>query len=55
MSIYSWLIVLFWFIFLAYWLISAMGVKKNVHSTNSWWGYSGIVLVVVLLLKFQQS
>ena len=55
MSIYSWLIVLFWFIFLAYWLISAIGMKKDIRSTNSWWGYSGIVLVVILLLFFQQS
>lgn len=55
MSIYSLLIVLFWFIFLAYWLISAIGVRKDVHSTNSWWGYSGIVLAVIFLLFFQQS
>src|ERR1700690_3197276 len=54
MNIYNWLIVIFWVFFFAYWLISAMGAKKNI-TRNQWkrgvWLRILLFVGIVLLLN----
>ena len=52
MTIFNQLIVSFWLIFLVYWLISAIGVKRDVHGRSWWYGaiFRITVIIIVLLL-----
>jgi protein-S-isoprenylcysteine O-methyltransferase Ste14 len=50
MTIFNQLITIFWFIFLVYWLISARGVKRDVHG-RSWW-YGAIFRITVVIIVF---
>jgi len=54
MTILNWLIVIFWFVFVLYWAISSIGVKKNIR-TGEWRRDAGIriLLVVVVIILFQ--
>ena len=53
MAIVHWIILALWFVFLAYWAIAAIGVKRNIVGTP-WWKRSSLrlsflVLVIVVL------
>jgi protein-S-isoprenylcysteine O-methyltransferase Ste14 len=50
MTIFNQLITIFWLIFLVYWLISARGVKRDVHG-RSWW-YGAIFRITVIIIVF---
>ena len=52
--IYNELIGIFWLIFLGYWLVSALGAKKNLHK-KSWRKHVWfrILILVMLLLWFR--
>lgn len=47
MTIFYWLVLISWFIFISYWLISSWGVKRDLAS-NVWW--SGRAYAVRLTL-----
>ncbi len=55
MAIFNHLIDIFWFIIIAYWIVSAIGVKKNIR-TDGWRRNAGIrilfVIVIIVLLPF---
>src|SRR5579872_3374680 len=52
MHIFTQLIVFFWIVFIAYWLVSAIGVKKNMRSNSIWYlnAFRIIFIIVFLLL-----
>ena len=45
MTITTTSILVLWLVFLAYWAISAKGIKEDVYRENTWWRYVGIILV----------
>jgi len=45
MTIAHWLIPALWLVFLAYWAIAAVGVKRNVEAT-AWWKYTALRLAI---------
>ncbi|HUC31091.1 MAG TPA: isoprenylcysteine carboxylmethyltransferase family protein [Candidatus Paceibacterota bacterium] len=55
MPIFDHLIFLFWLVFILYWLISAIGVKKNIRS-REWARDAGIrillIILIIILLQF---
>lgn len=55
MPIFDLIIVFFWLIFFSYWLISAVGVKKNVRTTQ--WSRSllGRILLLVIIILVLRS
>ena len=55
-SIFASIIGVFWFLFILYWLISAIGVKKNIH-TKEWRRSASIrvILIVVIIIILQLS
>ncbi|MGH6678468.1 MAG: methyltransferase family protein, partial [Bradyrhizobium sp.] len=48
MTIAHWLIPALWLVFLVYWAIAAIGVKRNVEATP-WWKQSAVRLAVAAL------
>lgn len=50
----NWIVSLFWLCFILYWMISAIGVKKNIR-TNEWRRdfTIRILLIVVIVIVFQ--
>lgn len=56
MEVFDHLILLFWLVFVLYWIISAIGVKKNIRN-HEWRRDAGIrvVLIVVVVVLFQLS
>ncbi len=52
MTIYNWLIIALWLALVAYWAVSAVGVKRNIGGVSILWREIGLrlgVLVLVLL------
>jgi len=54
MTIYNWLIVALWLIFIAYWAVMAMGAKRTVGAR--FWGREigwrlGVIVLIVLALR----
>lgn len=49
MTIFDWLVPLFWLAFIAYWLISARGVKKNIKKSD-WRRDAGIRILLIILV-----
>ncbi len=49
MTIVHWIIGAFWLVFLAYWAIAAIGVKRNV-ATTPWWKYAAFRLAIAALI-----
>jgi protein-S-isoprenylcysteine O-methyltransferase Ste14 len=49
MTIFHWIIPALWLLFLAYWVVSAIGVKRNVEAT-AWWKYGALRLSIVVLV-----
>jgi protein-S-isoprenylcysteine O-methyltransferase Ste14 len=47
---FSTIISVFWIIFIAYWLVSAIGVKKNVKRSGAWARSAGIRLVFIIII-----
>ena len=45
MTIVHWIIPALWVVFLAYWAIAAIGVKRNVVATP-WWKYTALRLAI---------
>jgi protein-S-isoprenylcysteine O-methyltransferase Ste14 len=53
MTVYDWLILAFWLMFIAYWAISAPGAKRTVGRRG--WGWEGglrLSILVLVLLAF---
>ena len=54
-SIFTTVVGIFWFVFILYWLVSAIGVKNNIR-TKEWQRYVairfGLIIVVIIVLKF---
>jgi protein-S-isoprenylcysteine O-methyltransferase Ste14 len=54
MTIFNQLIAIFWLIFLVYWLISAIGAKRDVHGRSWWYGaIFRITLIIIVFLLFR--
>jgi protein-S-isoprenylcysteine O-methyltransferase Ste14 len=54
MPIFNQLIILCWLIFVVYWLVSAIGVKKNIKSHSLWKSISlrlGVVIILLILAR----
>jgi protein-S-isoprenylcysteine O-methyltransferase Ste14 len=54
MAIYSWLITIFWLIFLVYWLVSAMSAKKRMTNSPHARGVGlriAIFIIIFLILQ----
>ena len=49
MTIVHWIIGAFWLVFLAYWAIAAVGVKRNIKATP-WWKYAALRLAIAALI-----
>jgi len=49
MTIIHWVIAALWLVFLAYWAIAAIGVKRNLDAT-AWWKHVGLRLAIATLL-----
>ncbi|HEY2137281.1 MAG TPA: isoprenylcysteine carboxylmethyltransferase family protein [Xanthobacteraceae bacterium] len=52
MTIYHWLILVFWLVFVAVWAVSAVGVKRTAGGAWVWWREIGVrvgILALVLL------
>jgi protein-S-isoprenylcysteine O-methyltransferase Ste14 len=49
MTVLHWIIPALWLIFLAYWAVSAIGVKRNVEAT-AWWNQGALRLSIVVLI-----
>src|ERR1700693_5894736 len=49
MMVFHWIIPALWLLFLAYWIVSAIGVKRNVEAT-AWWKYGALRLWIVVLV-----
>jgi hypothetical protein len=49
MTIYQWLILTFWIVFVAFWAASAIGAKRNIGG-RAWRRESGLRLGVILLV-----
>ena len=54
MTIYNWLIVALWLIFIAYWAVMAMGAKRTIGAR--FWGREiglrlGVLVLIVLALR----
>lgn len=49
MTIYRWLILAFWLIFIAYWIVAAAGAKRNL-SKRAWGREAGLRLVFIALI-----
>ena len=51
MTVFHWIIPALWLVFLAYWAVSAFGVKRNIEATAWWkqgaWRLSFVVLVII--------
>jgi protein-S-isoprenylcysteine O-methyltransferase Ste14 len=50
-TIYSWLILALWLIFIAYWALSAIGAKRNL-SRRKWWREVGVRLIIIAIILF---
>jgi protein-S-isoprenylcysteine O-methyltransferase Ste14 len=50
MHIYNSLISIFWLIFVAYWLVSALSAKKITKRVNSWARYWTIIIIIFVLI-----
>ncbi len=50
---YTFLILSLWFIFIAYWIIAALGKKKRTVQQDPWWRFGGIALVAVVYLLYR--
>ena len=54
MAILQYSISIFWIIFIGYWIVSAIGVKKNIHN-NEWRRDAGIrilfIIIIIVLLQ----
>jgi len=53
MPIFSFLIVIFWLFFLAYWLISAASAKRTISRPWSQAYYFRIIIIVILVIFFR--
>lgn len=54
MSIYNWLIIACWAVFIAYWAFSAVGTKRNLSTSAMWhgvWVRIGLAIVVLLIVR----
>lgn len=54
MSTFNQLITLCWIIFVGYWLISSLGIKKNLNGRSFWQGARfriGVIIVIFLLIQ----
>jgi protein-S-isoprenylcysteine O-methyltransferase Ste14 len=49
MTIYNWLIVALWLVFITYWAISAISAKRSIGA-RAWWEEGGLRLSAVLLV-----
>jgi hypothetical protein len=51
MTIYNWLIIALWLIFIVFWAVSAIGTKRNIGGTRVWRqiGLRLSIFVIVLL------
>lgn len=49
MTIYRWLILAFWLIFIAYWIVAAAGAKRNVGG-RAWGREGGLRLIIIVLI-----
>ncbi|HUY62341.1 MAG TPA: isoprenylcysteine carboxylmethyltransferase family protein [Candidatus Paceibacterota bacterium] len=49
MTIYRWIILACWLVFILYWLISAAGAKRNLNR-NYWWQQGGMRIIIVVLI-----
>jgi len=47
---YASFVIIFWFIFILYWGISAIGVKKDIRRGSSWWINFCIRVVLIIAL-----
>src|ERR1700733_12990240 len=48
-------IQILWFIFIAYWVIAARGVKKDRGTYPRWWRWIAVLVIVLMLVPFQIS
>ncbi len=55
MKIFYWLILALWVIFLAYWVVSALGGGKRSLGTRTWWRGAGVrfIIIALVLLAFR--
>ena len=49
MTLYNAIILALWIIFLVYWAIAAIGVKRSIGATG-WWRAGGLRLAIIVLL-----
>ena len=54
MTIVHWIIGALWLVFLAYWVIAAIGVKRNIAATP-WWKYAAFRLAIAALIIVAMS
>ena len=50
MTVWGWLVLVCWLVFLCYWAISAIGANKSVP--RSWWREVGFRLAIVVTIFF---
>jgi len=57
MTIFDWLIIFFWAVFLAYWTYSAWHAKKVAHRdlAGVWVRYAGALIVILLIIFLPSS
>lgn len=41
---------LLWFAFILYWAISAVGVKRNIKQTRSWWSFLWLRILAIVII-----
>jgi protein-S-isoprenylcysteine O-methyltransferase Ste14 len=49
LTVYDWLIIVFWIMFIAYWAISALGAKRTIGA-RGWWPEGGLRLSIIALV-----
>jgi protein-S-isoprenylcysteine O-methyltransferase Ste14 len=49
MTTIHWIIAALWLVFLAYWAIAAIGVKRSLYAT-AWWKYVGLRFAIAALV-----
>ncbi len=57
MTIFDWLIISFWVVFVAYWILSGVRVKKIARPdvAGVWVRYAGVIVVILLIVFLPTS